>query len=55
MRIQEERILQGDARDGMALGPEPAGGGQLGPVESVECARDLGAAGLDGDRLRYPC
>jgi hypothetical protein len=54
-RIEEERVLERHGRDATALCPEPAGGRQLGPVESVECRGDFGAAGLDGDRLRYPC
>jgi hypothetical protein len=54
-RIEEERVLERDLCDRAALCPEPAGGRQLGPVESVEGRGDLGAADLDGDRLRYPC
>ena len=37
------------------LAPNQRAVGQLGPVESIERRGDLGAADVDGDRLRYPC
>jgi hypothetical protein len=53
--VQEERVLERHGRDATSFGAEPAGGLQLGSVEPVERLDDLGAADLDGDRLRYPC
>jgi hypothetical protein len=52
--IEHECVLDRDRGNGSTLRPEPARGRQLIPIDPVEGRGDLGAANLDGDRLRCP-
>ena len=53
--VEGEGIIETDPDDRAAFAPEPARGGQFGPIEPVERRGDLAAADLRGDRFRYPC
>jgi hypothetical protein len=52
--VEDEGIIETDPDDRPRLAPEPASGGQLGPIEAVERRGDLAAADPRGDRVRYP-
>jgi hypothetical protein len=39
--VQDERVLKLELRDGSAVTPEPAGGGEVVAVEPGELGRDL--------------
>jgi hypothetical protein len=54
-RIEDEGVFERNARDGLALCPEPPRTGDLVSIEALERRGDFGPADLDGDRFRYPC